>query len=65
MTFGLGVVLAASTFVNAYMAQGAFAGDATSTLADRLRRLGLALIVLSLLLFLVGLWIAATGASTS
>jgi hypothetical protein len=61
MVFSLSVSLAASTFVNAYMAQGAFAPDATSKLADRLRRFGLALIVLSLLLFLGGLWIAASA----
>jgi hypothetical protein len=57
-TFGLGVFVAAITFVNAYVAQGAIASGRASAFGDGLRRLGLGLIVGSLVLFLLGLAIA-------
>ena len=53
--FGLGVFLAAITFVNAYVAQGAIASNQESALGNGLRRLGLGLIIGSLGAFLVGL----------
>jgi len=56
--FGLGVFIAAITFVNAYVAQGAIASGQKSTLGNGLRRLGLALIIGSLGAFLLGLSIA-------
>ena len=56
--FGLGVFLAAITFVNAYVAQGAIASGQRDALGNGLRRLGLGLIIGSLGVFLVGLVIA-------
>jgi hypothetical protein len=53
--FGLGVFVAAITFVNAYVAQGAIASGHASAFGNGLRRLGLGLIVGSLVLFLAGL----------
>jgi hypothetical protein len=53
--FGFGVFLAGITFVNAYVAQGAIASGKTGAVGNGLRRLGLALIIASLLLFLLGL----------
>jgi hypothetical protein len=53
--FGLGVFVAAITFVNAYVAQGAIASGRQSAFGNGLRRLGLGLIVGSLVLFLIGL----------
>ena len=50
--------IAAITFVNAYVAQGAIASGQKSTLGNGLRRLGLALIIGSLGAFLLGLSIA-------
>lgn len=53
--FGTGVFLASITFVNAYVAQGALASGQSSASGNAIRRLGLTLIVASLLVFLVGL----------
>jgi hypothetical protein len=53
--FGLGLFLAGMTFVNAYVAQGAIATGRSSTFGNTMRRLGLSLIVASLLLFLAGI----------
>jgi hypothetical protein len=53
--FGLGLFMASITFVNAYVAQGALASGQSSAFGNALRRLGLSLIVASLLIFLVGL----------
>ncbi len=55
--FGLGVFLAAITFVNAYVAHGAIASGKKSALGNGFRRLGLAFIVGSLSVFLLGLGI--------
>ena len=52
--FGLGLFLGAITFVNAYVAQGAIASGTSTSFGTFLRRLGLSLIVVSLLLFLLG-----------
>ena len=52
--FGLGLFLGAITFVNAYVAQGAIASGKSASFGTFLRRLGLSLIVASLLLFLLG-----------
>ena len=52
--FGAGVFLGAITFVNAYIAQGALASGRSTVFGDSVRRLGLALIVTSLLVFLLG-----------
>jgi hypothetical protein len=54
-SFGVGLVLAGITFVNAYVAQGALASGKSSAFGDAIRRLGLVLIVASLLSFLLGL----------
>ena len=48
--FGLGLFLAGMTFVNAYVAQGAIATGRSSAFGNTMRRLGLNLIVASLLL---------------
>jgi hypothetical protein len=53
--FGLGLFLAGMTFVNAYVAQGAIASGRSSAFGNTMRRLGLTLIVASLLLFLAGI----------
>jgi len=53
--FGTGLFLGGITFVNAYIAQGALASGQSSAFGNTVRRLGLALIVASLLLFLAGL----------
>jgi hypothetical protein len=53
--FGAGLFLGGITFVNAYIAQGALALGQSSAFGNTVRRLGLALIVASLLLFLAGL----------
>jgi hypothetical protein len=53
--FGLGLFIAGMTFVNAYMAQGAIASGRSSAFGNTMRRLGLSLIVISLLLFLAGI----------
>jgi hypothetical protein len=47
--------LAGMTFVNAYVAQGAIATGRSSAFGNTMRRLGLNLIVASLLLFLAGI----------
>ena len=59
--FGRGMFLAGMTFVNAYIAQGAIASGRSSAFGNVMRRLGLSLIVASLLLFLaaVGLVVSA------
>jgi hypothetical protein len=51
----LGLFLAGMTFVNAYVAQGAIATGRSSAFGNTMRRLGLSLIVASLLLFLAGI----------
>ncbi|MGB8709991.1 MAG: hypothetical protein WCD39_09540 [Methyloceanibacter sp.] len=53
--FGLGLFLAGMTFVNAYVAQGAIETGRSSAFGNTMRRLGLNLIVASLLLFLAGI----------
>ena len=53
--FGLGLFLAGMNFVNAYVAQGAIATGRSSAFGNTMRRLGLNLIVASLLLFLAGI----------
>jgi hypothetical protein len=53
--FGSGLFIASMTFVNAYVAQGAIASGHSSAFGDTMRRLGLGLIVVSLLLFLAGI----------
>jgi len=53
--FGLGSFIAGMTFVNAYVAQGAIASGRSSAFGNTMRRLGLNLIVASLLLFLAGI----------
>ena len=53
--FGLGLFLAGMTFVNASVAQGAIATGRSSAFGNTMRRLGLNLIVASLLLFLAGI----------
>ena len=53
--FGLGLFLAGMTFVNADVAQGAIATGRSSAFGNTMRRLGLNLIVASLLLFLAGI----------
>jgi hypothetical protein len=55
--FGIGAFLAAITFVNAYVAQGAIASGRSSALGNGLRRLGLALIIGSLGSFPLGVTI--------
>jgi hypothetical protein len=61
LSFGVGLFLAAVTFVNAYVAQGAIASGQASAFGNTLRRLGLALIVVSLLLFLLGVGLAVSA----
>jgi len=53
--------IASMTFVNAYIAQGAIASGRSSALGTVMRRLGLSLIVASLLLFLAGVGLAVTA----
>ena len=53
--FGLGLFLAGMNFVNADVAQGAIATGRSSAFGNTMRRLGLNLIVASLLLFLAGI----------
>ena len=53
--FGLGLFIAGMTFVNAYVAQGAIATGRSSAFGNTMRRLGLSLIVISLLFFLAGI----------
>ena len=53
--FGIGLFIASMTFVNAYVAQGAIASGRSSAFGNTTRRLGLSLIVASLLLFLAGI----------
>lgn len=53
--FGLGLFIAGMTFVNAYVAQGVIASGRSSAFGNTMRRLGLSLIVISLLLFLAGI----------
>jgi hypothetical protein len=52
--FGLGLFLGAITFVNAYVAQGAIVSGKSTSFGTFLRRVGLSLIVASLILFLLG-----------
>ena len=52
---GSGLFIASMTFVNAYVAQGAIASGRSSAFGNTMRRLGLSLIVASLLLFLAGI----------
>ena len=59
--FGLGMFLAGMTFVNAYIAQGAIASGSSSAFGNVMRRLGLCLIVASLLLFLAGVGLAVSA----
>jgi hypothetical protein len=59
--FGLGLFAAGITFVNAYIAQGAIASGQSSALGNVMRRLGLSLIVVSLLLFLAGVGLAVSA----
>jgi hypothetical protein len=59
--FGLGMFLAGMTFVNAYVAQGAIASGRSSAFGNVMRRLGLGLIIASLLLFLAGVGLAASA----
>ena len=59
--FGLGMFLAGITFVNAYIAQGAIASGRSSAFGNVMRRLGLSLIVASLLLFLAGVGLAVSA----
>ena len=59
--FGLGMFIASMTFVNAYIAQGAIASGRSSAFGTVMRRLGLSLIVASLLLFLAGIGLAVTA----
>src|SRR6476659_2729860 len=53
--FGLGLFVASMTFVNAYVAQGVIASGQSNAFGNTMRRLGLSLIVVSLLLFLAGI----------
>jgi hypothetical protein len=59
--FGIGLFLGAITFVNAYVAQGALASGRSTFFGDSLRRLGLGLIIASLLLFLLGVALAVAA----
>jgi hypothetical protein len=59
--FGAGLFLAGITFVNAYVAQGALASGQSSAFGIVMRRLGLGLIVGSLLAFLVGLGLVVSA----
>jgi len=51
----LGLFVASMTFVNAYVAQGAIASDQSNAFGNTMRRLGLSLIIVSLLLLLAGI----------
>jgi len=53
--FGLGLFVASMTFVNAYVAQGVIASGQSNAFGNTMRRLGLSLIVVSMLLFLAGI----------
>ena len=57
--FGLGMFLAGITFVNAYT-QGVIAPGRSRAFGNVMRRLGLSLIVASLLLFLAGVGLAVS-----
>ena len=57
--FGLGLFLAGMNFVNAYVAQGAIATGRSSAFGNTMRRLGLNLIVASLLLPRIALVVLA------
>jgi hypothetical protein len=59
--FGVGLFLASITFVNAYIAQGALASGQSGAFGNAIRRLGLGLIVASLLLFLAGMGLVLTA----
>ena len=59
--FGLGMFVASMTFVNAYIAQGAIASGRSTAFGTVMRRLGLSLIVISLLLFLAGVGLAVSA----
>jgi hypothetical protein len=59
--FSAGLFLAAITFVNAYVAQGALASGRSTLFGDSLRRLGLGLIVASLVAFLLGVALAVAA----
>jgi len=59
--FGAGLFLASITFVNAYIAQGALASGQSSAFGNTVRRLGLGLIVASLLVFLAGVGLVLTA----
>ncbi len=59
--FGLGMFLAGMTFVNAYIAQGAIASGSSRAFGNVMRKLGLGLIVASLLLFLAGVGLAVSA----
>jgi len=59
--FGLGPFVAGMTFVNAYVAQSAIASGQSSAFGEVLRRLGLSFIVISLLLFLARMALAAAA----
>jgi hypothetical protein len=59
--FGLGMFVAGMTFVNAYIAQGAIASGSSRAFGNVMRRLGLGLIVASLLLFLAGVGLAVSA----
>jgi hypothetical protein len=53
--FGVGLFIASMTFINARVAQGATASGRSSAFGNTMGRLGLSLIVASLLLFLAGI----------
>jgi hypothetical protein len=59
--FGAGLFLASITFVNAYIAHGALASGQSSAFGNTVRRLGLGLIMASLLLFLAGVGLVLTA----
>jgi hypothetical protein len=59
--FGAGLFLASIIFVNAYIAQGALASGQSSAFGNTVRRLGLSLIMASLLLFLAGVGLVLTA----
>jgi hypothetical protein len=59
--FGIGLFIGGITFVNACVAQGAIASGQSSAFGNGMCRLGLGLIVASLVLFLVGLGLVATA----
>lgn len=59
--FGAGLFLGAITFVNAYVAHGVLASGRSTVAGNVIRRLGLALIVASLAMFLLGLGLAVAS----